>query len=229
MLSGRRMGKSMLTREYMKLMQEDADKITQGASRISGASMTFASMDEYESMTDEKIESKIAALRKMQGLEGEDMAKSKTGAPAISPEAVFALEELARSMTERLRDMPPLVKRVTLSRPGQLTVLRKAGYGKKPHLVGEEFEMTGVRVGSPQKGSRMIFEFKPTSVAEYDTMEMAQMECESSLNDWRLAVDRAVGGNFYMALEEVRNIDAAKLHEEERKRLAQEYQEFGAW
>jgi hypothetical protein len=154
---------------------------------------------------------------------------AKQSTPKISDEALEHLKHMAATMTKRLESMSQADRRVSLNGPTSLTVKHKAGYGKRNHIGGEEFLLDGVYVGSGRNDHRMIFVLKPIDVVDYTHAEMIQTECETKLLDWLPAVNRAVGGNYYAELDKVRSIDAAKIMEQERERLAGDYQEFGAW
>jgi hypothetical protein len=154
---------------------------------------------------------------------------AKKSAPQLSEEALAHLTHLAETMSERLGKITPHDKRVGIIGPMPVTIWRKKGFGKANLIGGEDFLVDSVYIGSPRNGSQMIFRLTPTSPADYAHIELTQEECEGKLLDWRGVVDKAVGGNFYMKLEEVRNIDITKMAEAERARQAAEYKEFGAW
>lgn len=224
--------KSVLTREHIDKMIEQMKTISPPA-RITGARSDFVWYDEAEKVDPEEFRRMMSVNYPSQRFEGaDDMAIGKGPKnikQPLSPEAVLALENLANQMSQRLAATSGQDRRVTLAGPGNMTVTGPSGYRKRNHLGGEEFTMIDVRVGSPRNGYPLIFAMKPTSVADYSHMEMSQTECEANLNDWRSAVDRAAGGNFYVELEKVRTIDHAKVIEQERQRMAGDYQEFGAW
>jgi hypothetical protein len=228
-LGGRKMGKSVMSRLMTEELQGSMRKSIMD-DMLGKESMTTAATSS-STITFEEIEKVMANLnpKKRNNEEIDKEAAMKEAKKTLSPEAVAALENLAQIMTERLGGMPKPDRRVTLSGPMSVTVMRKAGFGKRNHIGGEEFVMEEVYVGSGKLGHRLIFRMRPTAVSDYDYIELPQGDCESSLNHWRQVADHAAGGNFYVELEKVRTIDFAKLQEIENQRLSSEYQEFGAW
>jgi len=213
----RRMGKSTMMEKYFKIREELY------LPTLRGIGAEWIAIDEFEN----SILSVGSATSKHKAKE-EEMAKVER--PKLSAEAIAHLNHLAEQMTEKLSGMLPSEKTVSLFGPAVHPVfVHSKGYRQQNHIGGETFTIERVHVGSPKNGHQLIFDYKPVDAATYLHMEINQDDSLSQISDWRMVVDKAAGGNFYMALEEVRNIDAAKVYAKEQERHQQDYKEFGAW